>query len=124
MSVVNVMAMDFGSAISSGDYGSVVTACGNDSISQIKSISGLNATLGVTMLIGTNDESDETFLLSDASTVESWAQGNSSVSLLAIWEVSRDNGSCGAAPSDLDDNNCSSISQSNWAFSKTFEAFH
>ena len=85
---------------------------------------GLNAGLGITVLIGTNDESDETFLLSDAQTVESWAQANSSVKLLSFWEISRDNGSCGSAPSDLDDNNCSSIVQSNWAFSQVFEAFH
>ena len=39
-------------------------------------------------------------------------------------EVSRDNGSCGSAPPDLDDNNCSSITQGNWAFSHIFEAFH
>ena len=84
VSVVNIMTMDFGSAISSGQYGSVVTTAGNDVLSQMKSISGLNAQLGVTVLIGTNDESDETFLLSDASTLESWAQGNSSVALLFI----------------------------------------
>ncbi|MGA2436210.1 MAG: hypothetical protein ABSG25_13115 [Bryobacteraceae bacterium] len=76
------------------------------------------------MLIGTSDESDETFLLSDAQTVETYALGNGNVALLSFWEISRDNGSCGAAPSDLDDDNCSSVSQSNWAFSKIFEAFH
>jgi chitinase len=123
VSVVNIMTMDFGTAIASGQFGSVVTTAANDVLSQMSGISGLNAKLGITMLIGTSDESDETFLLTDAQTVETYAQGNSNVALLSIWELSRDNGSCGAAPSDLDDNNCSSIVQNNWAFSQIFEAF-
>lgn len=123
VSVVNVMPFDFGSPITSGQYGSVVTTAVTDCISQLKTI-GLNASLGVTVLIGTNDESDETFLLSDAQTVLNFAQSTTAIQRLSFWEVSRDNGSCGNNPSDLDDNNCSSIVQGNWAFSQIFEAFH
>lgn len=123
VSVVNVMPFDFGSPIASGQFGSVVTTAATSCINQLKSI-GLNAALGITVLIGTNDESDETFLLSDAQTVANFAQNNPAVQRVSFWEVSRDNGSCGNNPSDLDDNNCSSIMQANWAFSQIFEAFH
>jgi hypothetical protein len=74
------------------------------------------------MLIGTNDESDETFLLTDAQTVAAFARSHPDIKRLAFWEVSRDNGSCGSAPADLDDNSCSSVGQGNWAFSQVFEA--
>ncbi|HLJ86303.1 MAG TPA: carbohydrate-binding protein [Candidatus Angelobacter sp.] len=123
VSVVNVMPFDFGSAIASGQFGSVTTSTATQCISQLKSI-GLNASLGITVLIGTNDENDETFLLSDAQAVLNFAQGNPAVQRLSFWELSRDNGSCGSNPADLDDNNCSSIVQGNWAFSQIFQTFH
>ncbi|HMD58859.1 MAG TPA: hypothetical protein VKG66_03670 [Steroidobacteraceae bacterium] len=121
VTVVNVMMMDFGAPIGQGQYGAVITAAVNDCQTQLHSL-GMNAALGITVLIGTNDESGETFLLSDAQTVATYARGQSSIKRLAFWEVSRDNGSCGSAPADLDDVNCSSISQSNWAFSQIFLA--
>jgi chitinase len=123
VSVVNVMPFDFGSPITSGQYGSVVTTAATTCLNQLKSI-GLNASLGITVLIGTNDENDETFLLSDAQTVETFAQNTPAVQRVSFWEVSRDNGSCNNNPADLDDNNCSSIVQVNWAFSQIFQVFH
>lgn len=123
VSVVNVMPFDFGSPIASGQFGSVATTAATACINQLKSI-GLNASLGITVLIGTNDENDETFLLSDAQTVLNFAQNTAAVQRLSFWEVSRDNGSCGNNPADLDDNNCSSIVQGNFAFSQIFQAFH
>jgi len=121
VSVVNVMMMDFGAPIGQGQYGAVITAAVDDCQAQLQAL-GMNAALGITVLIGTNDESDETFLLSDAQTVATYARVQPNIKRLAFWEVSRDNGSCGSAPADLDDNNCSSISQGNWAFSQIFES--
>jgi hypothetical protein len=121
VTIVNVMMMDFGAPIASGQYGAVITTAVSDCQTQLRSL-GMNAALGITVLIGTNDESDETFLLSDAQTVSTYARGQASIKRLAFWEVSRDNGSCASAPADLDDNNCSSISQGNWAFSQIFES--
>jgi hypothetical protein len=122
VSVVNVMMMDFGSPIPTGQYGTVVTNAVSSCVMQLQSL-GMSASLGVTVLIGTNDESDETFLLSDAQTVVNYAKGQPTIQRLAFWEVSRDNGSCGSDPSDLDDDNCSSLSQGNWAFAQIFESF-
>ncbi len=123
VAVVNIMPFDFGAPISPGQFGSVVKTAATGSLNQMRSL-GMDSALGITVLIGTNDESDETFLLSDARAVEAFAEKERRVQRLSFWEVSRDNGSCGSAPPDLDDNNCSSITQGNWAFSHIFEAFH
>lgn len=123
VAILNIMPFDFGEPIQAGQYGSVVKTAAEDSLSQMQALH-FYSRLGITVLIGTNDENDETFFLSDAETVEHYAQNNLRVGRVTFWEVSRDNGSCGNAPSDLDDNNCSSIVQGNWAFSHIFEAFH
>jgi len=39
LSVVNIMTMDFGEAIASGQFGSVVTTAANDTLSQMSAIS-------------------------------------------------------------------------------------
>ena len=122
VAILNPMPFDFGSPVAAGQYGSVVTTAATDVLNQMKSL-GLKAGLGITVLIGTNDESDETFLLHDAQVVEAFAEKERSVQRLTFWEVSRDNGSCGNDPTDLDDNNCSSIKQGNWEFSHIFEPF-
>jgi hypothetical protein len=122
LSLVNVMLMDFGAPIAAGQYGGIVTSAAATSMSQLRSM-GINAALGITVLIGTNDESDETFLLSDAQTVAAYARSEPNIARLSFWEVARDNGSCGAAPADLDDDNCSSVSQADWAFARIFETF-
>jgi hypothetical protein len=122
VAVLNPMPFDFGSPVAAGQYGNVVTTAATDVLKQMKSL-GLKADLGITVLIGTNDESDETFLLHDAQVVEAFAENESSVRRLSFWEASRDNGSCGNDPTDLDDNNCSSIRQGNWEFSHIFDSF-
>ena len=122
VAVVNIMPFDFGAPIAPGQFGAVVKSTALASLNQMRSL-GMRSALGITVLIGTNDENDETFLLNDAREVEAFAEKEPSVRRLSFWEVSRDNGSCGIAPADLDDNNCSSIAQRNWAFSHIFEAF-
>jgi hypothetical protein len=122
VALVNIMPFDFGSPIARGQFAASVKKASNGALSQMRSL-GMHAGLGITVLIGTNDEDDETFLLSDARAVEDFAEKESRVRRLSFWEVSRDNGSCGDAPADLDDNNCSSIAQRDWAFSHIFEAF-
>jgi hypothetical protein len=122
VAILNPMPFDFGSPVATGQYGNVVTAAATDVLNQMKSL-GLKAGLGITVLIGTNDESDETFFLQDARVVEAFAEKERSVQRLSFWEASRDNGSCGDDPDDLDDNNCSSIKQGNWSFSHVFEPF-
>ncbi len=77
--------------------------------------------VGITPMIGRNDESDETFSTSNASKVLAFAQANK-IGELAFWAVSRDNGSCPGQTGGSTDN-CSGISQSNYAFTNIFKPF-
>ena len=80
--------------------------------------------IGITPMIGYNDPdtdgSIETFTLSDASSVLSFAQTNH-VGELSFWAVSRDNGSCPGSTASSD--TCDGLSQSNYAFTGIFEPF-
>jgi len=83
---------------------------------------GLNASIGVTPMIGINDVNTEIFQLSDAQSLLNFANANSYITRLAMWSVARDNGGCPnqgfASPT------CSGISQANWAFANIFKPFH
>ncbi len=121
LDVVNVMAMDYGSANDNGgQMGLSAVAAATATESQILQV-GLRATVGVTPMIGVNDTNTEVFQLSDARMLLSFARSHSYVSRIAFWSVSRDNGSCPgqswASPI------CSGISQDEDAFSRIFEGF-
>ncbi len=76
--------------------------------------------VGLTNLIGQNDTAKEIFTLNDAKLVLAFAQ-QKHIGELSMWEVSRDNGSCSGSPDDND--TCSSITQSTYAFTNIFKAF-
>ncbi|HEY4385186.1 MAG TPA: chitinase, partial [Ktedonobacteraceae bacterium] len=124
-SIVNLMTMDYGSPQS--DMGQQAVNAGNGLHGQLaslfpsKSSSQLWSMVGITPMIGRNDESDETFSTSNASTVLSFAQTNK-IGELAFWAVSRDNGSCPGQTGGSTDT-CSGISQSNYAFTNIFKVF-
>jgi hypothetical protein len=115
--VVNVMAMDYGGSY---DMGQAAIDAANNTHNQCNSL-GISCKIGITPMIGRNDVSVEVFDLSDASQLLSFAQGTSCVRALAMWSSTRDNGSCGAqayaSPS------CSSIVQSEFAFTNIFKAY-
>lgn len=119
--VVNVMAMDYGSANDNGgQMGLDATLAAAATHNQVLA-AGLGATIGVTPMVGVNDTNTEIFQLSDANLLMNFANSNSYITRLAIWSVARDNGSCPgqgfASPI------CSGLSQGNYAFSQIFEAF-
>ncbi len=118
LSVVNIMAMDYGT--SGTEMGSAAVEAAAATEGQIQS-AGLNATVGITPMIGQNDTGGEIFTLADATTVLNFAKSNGYVSRLAMWSMGRDNSSCAgttyASPS------CSGISQGTYAFSEILEAF-
>jgi chitodextrinase len=121
VNVINVMAMDYGSANDNGgQMGLSATQAASNTHNQVVA-AGLNATIGVTPMIGINDVNTEIFQLSDAQMLLNFANANSYITRLSLWSVSRDNGSCPnqgfASPV------CSGISQSNWAFSNIFKPF-
>ena len=119
--VINVMAMDYGSSVDNdAQMGLDATLAASNTYSQVQA-AGLSSTIGVTPMIGVNNTSTEVFQLSDAQTLLNFANSNSYITRLSMWSVGRDNGSCAGAgyASPV----CSSITQSNYAFSQIFESF-
>ena len=121
LDVVNVMAMDYGSANDNGgQMGLSAQQAASNTHNQVVA-AGLSASIGVTPMIGINDVNTEIFQLSDAQSLLNFANANSYLSRLAMWSVARDNGSC--AGQGFASPTCSGISQTNWAFANVFKPF-
>ena len=115
--IVNVMAMDY----YQGDIemGNAAISAAENTLSQMKAVNGsyTYANVGITPMIGVNDDGS-TFTLADASSVASWASSNG-IGRLAFWSVDRDQacpGGNGGAASPT----CSGISQSTGQFTSAF----
>jgi chitinase len=115
--LVNVMAMDY----YQGDIemGNAAISAAENTLSQMKAVNGsyTYANVGITPMIGVNDDGS-TFTLADASSVASWASSNG-IGRLAFWSVDRDQacpgGNGGAALPT-----CSGVSQSTGQFTSAF----
>lgn len=121
--VVNVMAMDYGDGQApnpDGKMGDYAIQSATSTIAQCTKI-GLSPKIGVTPMIGQNDVGSEVFYLTDAQKLLKWADGNSSIGLIAMWSSTRDNGTGGvnrqASPK------YSGIAQSEFDFTNIFKAF-
>jgi chitinase len=121
LDVVNVMAMDYGSANDNGgQMGLSAQQAATNTHNQVVA-AGLTASIGVTPMIGINDVNTEIFQLSDAQSLLNFANANSYITRIAMWSVARDNGSC--ANQGFASPVCSGIAQSNWAFANVFAPF-
>src|SRR4026209_151680 len=121
LNVVNIMAMDYGSANDNGgQMGLSAQQAAINTHNQVVA-AGLSASIGVTPMIGINDVNTEIFQLTDAQGLLNFANANSYITRLSMWSVARDNGSC--AGQGFASPVCSVISQSNWAFSNFFKPF-
>jgi chitodextrinase len=121
LDVVNVMAMDYGSANDNGgQMGLSAQQAASNTHNQVVA-AGLTASIGVTPMIGINDTNTEIFQLNDATSLLNFANANSYITRIAMWSVARDNGSC--AGQGFASPVCSGISQSNWAFANIFKPF-
>jgi hypothetical protein len=117
---VNVMTMDFGTHFSKGkkmsevSIASVVKAheqCGQiDSAIQI----------GITPMIGQNDERSEIFTQDDAKALKEWAQAELWICSLSFWASNRDTGRNGE---EKNGNDTSGIAQKPWEFTLIFKPF-
>jgi len=121
LNVVNVMAMDYGSANDNGgQMGLSAQQAATNTHNQVVA-AGLTASIGVTPMIGINDVNTEIFQLADAQSLLNFANANSYITRLSYWSIARDNGGCPnqgfASPS------CSGISQTNWAFANILKPF-
>jgi chitinase len=90
ISVVNIMAMD---------YGSCGQNMGQDAINAAEATqdqlaaNGISASVGVTPMVGTNDTSCEYFSTTDAHNLLNYAQSNSYITRLAYWSQESDSAS-------------------------------
>jgi len=127
VTAVNGMAMDFGDSTApnpSGKMGAYAIQSAQAVRAQIASVwTGLStaqtwAMVGVTPMIGQNDEADEVFGFSDAQQLITFADQNH-LGELAFWAVTRDQPCANGGGLST----CTEISQSPYQFSTLFAAF-
>jgi hypothetical protein len=125
---VIVMAQSFGidnikSMVSPATVGQAVIMTFKAGAQQVaplfpnKSQSQLYAMMGVTSMIGTNDDGS-TFTLADASTLTDFVKNNG-IGLLSWWSFQRDRAQSYSGASDI--NTYSGVAQSAWQFFYTFK---
>lgn len=120
IAVINVMAMDYGGSFDGGgpNMGSDAVQAAQDTLTFVKTVwpSDTFANIGVTPMIGQNDDAAEVFTEADAQTLVSFAHANG-IGRLAFWSVDRDQ-PCGGSANGLP--SCSEISQQSLDFTKIF----
>lgn len=131
LDVVNVMAMDYGDWAApspAGKMGTYAIQSGQSTHDQLATLlpsatdAQLWSMIGVTPMIGVNDVQSEVFTLSDADQVTQWAS-QKHIGRLSFWSANRDK-QCNGGAKTYADPSCSSIVQSDGAFSRAFGAFN
>jgi hypothetical protein len=91
MSVVNLMAMDYGYVDNGGTLmGTYAISAAEGTYNQLQNINMKNAKIGITPMIGQNDIQDEIFTISNAKQVANWAKGKNWIRTIAFWSINRD----------------------------------
>lgn len=124
INTVNIMAMDYGPAYS-GDMGTYAEQAATATQAQVKSVLGLSdgaawKTVAVTPMIGVNDVTSEIFKVDDAAQLVAFAKAKG-LGWLSMWSATRDK-QCAGGAKGYADATCSSIVQTDSAFSKAFAA--
>jgi chitinase len=116
--LVNIMTMDYGGAVS--DMGAAAISAARGTITAASGVwPGFGySKLGITPMIGQNDQAGEIFTIGNAQSVVSFANSNG-VGRLAFWSVGRDQPCPGGAGGGASPN-CSSISQTSLQFTGIF----
>ena len=123
---VNVMAMDFGDSAApnpAGRMGAYAIQSAQSTQAQIRQVwtsltaAQAYAMVGVTPMLGVNDNTSEVFGLADAQQLITFAQQNH-LNELAFWEVTRDANACTGGLSK-----CTNITQTPYQFSKMFAGY-
>ncbi|HEV3360355.1 MAG TPA: cellulose binding domain-containing protein [Pseudonocardiaceae bacterium] len=121
ISTVNVMAMDYGDSEApnpAGKMGTYAIDAAQSTEQQLagwypgKSAAQLWNMVGVTPMLGVNDQSDEVFTQSDETQLLNFAQ-TQHLGELGFWDVTRDGNACTGSLSQ-----CTNISQTPYQFSK------
>jgi hypothetical protein len=122
VSTVNIMTMNYGSSFDD-DMGTYAIAAAKATHKQMKSVFDLSSEdawkgLALTSMIGVNDVDNETFTLSDAAQVRSFAE-KKGVAWVSMWAAARDK-ACARGKSSAKGprTDCSGIRQSSGAFAE------
>jgi hypothetical protein len=116
---VNIMTMDYGARISAGNkMGDLAISASNASHRQTLSIDPA-IKIGITPMIGQNDQKGEIFTLDDARAVLAFAKTNGWVRSVSFWSSNRDHPK-GARKGS---NHSSGIEQQDWDFTSIFKPF-
>lgn len=122
LSVVNILAMDYGGSRARDDMAGAairaVRAAHRQLAAAQPGLAGWGR-LGMTTMIGVNDEGGEVFTLADARAVAGFARTHA-VGLTSIWSLARDN-PCQGAPT-VAQPTCSGVDEPPYAFSRAFGA--
>jgi chitinase len=121
---VNLMTMNYGESYA-GDMGDYAVTSAEAAHAQLMKVFGLSDAgawrgMALTSMIGVNDVDGETFTLSDAARVRTFAE-EKEITWVSMWSTFRDR-RCTAGDSGADDaaTNCSGVSQSSGAFGEAF----
>ncbi|MFE9443302.1 chitinase [Streptomyces sp. NPDC006602] len=124
VSTVNLMTMNYGESYD-GDMGDYALTSARAAHGQLKDVFGLADAaawrgMALTSMIGVNDVDNETFTLSDAAQVRSFAE-EKGIAWVSMWSTERDQ-QCEEGSSGQDDaaTDCSGVEQSSGAFAKAF----
>jgi hypothetical protein len=131
MTTVNIMTMDFGDSTApnpAGQMGTYAIDSAQSTHTQLQSLYGTTQTssqlwemIGVTPMIGVNDQSDEVFGFSDASQLLAFAQ-SVGMGEIGIWSLARDKQDPAGVLTYAEPTS-SSLVQSPYEFSDIFNAF-
>ncbi|WP_427921909.1 chitinase [Streptomyces sp. cg40] len=123
VSTVNIMTMNYGESYT-GDMGDYAITSATATHTQLKKVFGLSDAgawqgMALTSMIGVNDVSGETFSLSDAAQVRTFAE-EKQIAWVSMWSTFRDQ-QCESGSSDDDAaTDCSGVTQSSGAFGEAF----
>ena len=116
----NVMTMDYGAHFSKGKRMSDVSIA--SALKAHEQCQGIDPALrlGLTPMIGQNDEKGEVFTQDDARALRAWADAQPWIGSLSFWASNRD---AGRREKQKDDNTTSGIEQQPWDFTLIFKSF-
>nr|WSY52630.1 chitinase [Streptomyces sp. NBC_00886] len=123
VSTVNIMTMNYGESYTA-DMGDYAITSATATHTQLKKVFGLSDAgawqgMALTSMIGVNDVSGETFSLSDAAQVRTFAE-EKEIAWVSMWSTFRDQ-QCESGSADDDAaTDCSGVTQSTGAFGKAF----
>lgn len=128
ITTVNGMAMDYGDAVGPGVMGDRAIAVGDGMKKQLRRVfpdrthREVVDAVGVTVMIGRNDDAGEVTSLDDARRLAAYA-AKKGLGMLSMWSVSRDRKCAGSESTTRAEDTCSGVRQRPWDFSHALGAF-